>query len=130
MDVSDRRLAKIIRKLQDLPGQDIFQYVNGDGKVRDVTSQDVNDYLREITGEEFTAKDFRTWAGTVLPAMALNAQGRSRTRLRRKRTSKMRSPPSQKSWAIRPPFAGNAMSTRGAGNLSGWRHDRRPEAEN
>ena len=44
------------------------------GKVRDVTSQDVNDYLREITGEDFTAKDFRTWAGTVLTAMALNAQ--------------------------------------------------------
>jgi DNA topoisomerase-1 len=74
VDVSDRRLAKIIRQLQDLPGQDVFQYVNGDGKVRDVTSQDVNDYLREITGEEFTAKDFRTWAGTVLAAMALNAQ--------------------------------------------------------
>lgn len=74
VDVSDRRLSKIIRQLQDLPGQDVFQYVNGDGKVRDVTSQDVNDYLREITGEEFTAKDFRTWAGTVLAAMALNAQ--------------------------------------------------------
>lgn len=74
VDVSDRRLSKIIRQLQDLPGQDVFQYVNGDGKVRDITSQDVNDYLREITGEEFTAKDFRTWAGTVLAAMALNAQ--------------------------------------------------------
>ncbi|HYJ05808.1 MAG TPA: DNA topoisomerase IB [Chthoniobacterales bacterium] len=74
VDVSDRRLAKIIRQLQDLPGQDVFQYVNGDGEVRNITSEDVNDYLREITGEEFTAKDFRTWAGTVLAAMALNAQ--------------------------------------------------------
>jgi DNA topoisomerase-1 len=72
--VKDRRLAKIIRQLQDLPGQDIFQYVDDEGEVRDVTSQDVNDYLREITGEDFTAKDFRTWAGTVLAAMALNAQ--------------------------------------------------------
>src|SRR3954466_2620025 len=74
VDVTDRRLAKIIRQLQDLPGQDVFQYVDEDGEVRDITSQDVNDYLREVTGEEFTAKDFRTWAGTVLAAMALNAQ--------------------------------------------------------
>ncbi|MFL6590324.1 MAG: DNA topoisomerase IB [Chthoniobacterales bacterium] len=72
--VEDRRLAKIIRQLQELPGQEIFRYVDGDDVVRNVTSQDVNDYLREITGEEFTAKDFRTWAGTVLAAMALNAQ--------------------------------------------------------
>jgi DNA topoisomerase-1 len=75
IDVSDRRLANIIRKLQDLPGQDIFQYEDEAGEVRNVTSQDVNDYLQEVTGEEFTAKDFRTWAGTVLTAMALNAQG-------------------------------------------------------
>jgi DNA topoisomerase I len=74
VDVSDRRLAKIIRQLQDLPGQDIFQYVDEEGEVRNIDSQDVNDYLREITGEEFTAKDFRTWAGTVLAAMALIAQ--------------------------------------------------------
>jgi DNA topoisomerase-1 len=75
IDVNDRRLANIIRKLQDLPGQDIFQYEDDAGEVRNVTSQDVNEYLQEITGEEFTAKDFRTWAGTVLTAMALNAQG-------------------------------------------------------
>jgi DNA topoisomerase-1 len=74
VDVKDRRLAKIIRQLQDLPGQEIFQYVNGGGERRNVTSQDVNDYLREITREDFTAKDFRTWAGTVLAALALNAQ--------------------------------------------------------
>ena len=75
IDVNDRRLANIIRKLQDLPGQDIFQYEDETGEVRNVTSQDVNEYLQEITGEEFTAKDFRTWAGTVLTAMALSAQG-------------------------------------------------------
>src|SRR5256884_9323985 len=74
VDVSDRRIAKIVRKLQDLPGQQLFQYLDDDGKLCEVTSQDVNDYLREITGEDFTAKDFRTWAGTVLTAMALNAQ--------------------------------------------------------
>ena len=74
VDVTDRHIAKIISRLQDLPGQDLFQYVDGDGKVRDVSSQDVNEYLREITGEDFSAKDFRTWAGTVLTAIALNAQ--------------------------------------------------------
>ena len=74
VDVTDRRLAKIIRQLQDLPGQEVFQYVNDRDEPRKVTSEDVNEYLREITGEDFTAKDFRTWAGTVLAAMALNAQ--------------------------------------------------------
>src|SRR4051812_17938459 len=74
VDVTDRRLAKIIRQLQDLPGQEVFQYLNDKGEPRKVSSEDVNDYLREITGEDFTAKDFRTWAGTVLAAMALNAQ--------------------------------------------------------
>ena len=74
VDVTDRHIAKIISKLQDLPGQDLFQYVDDDGKVGDITSQDVNEYLREITGEDFSAKDFRTWAGTVLTAIALTAQ--------------------------------------------------------
>lgn len=73
VELGDRRLARIIKKTQDLPGQELFAYVDEDGNVRDVTSQDVNAYLREITGEDFTAKDFRTWAGTVLAAVALNA---------------------------------------------------------
>jgi DNA topoisomerase-1 len=72
--VTDRHIAKIVSKIQDLPGQDLFQYVGDDGEIRDVTSQDVNEYLREITGEDFSAKDFRTLAGTVLTAVALNAQ--------------------------------------------------------
>jgi len=80
VDFMDRRVAKIVRKLQDLPGQDLFQYFDDDGKLCNVTSQDVNDYLREITGEDFTAKDFRTWAGTVLAAMALNAQEKFATK--------------------------------------------------
>lgn len=79
IDVTDQRIAKIVRKLQDLPGQDLFQYVDDEGAVRDITSQDVNDYLREITGENYTAKDFRTWAGTVLTAMALKAQEKFET---------------------------------------------------
>lgn len=75
IDVTDRRMAKIVSKVQDLPGQELFQHVDDDGEVRDVTSQDVNDYLREITNEDFTAKDFRTWAGTVMAAIALQAVG-------------------------------------------------------
>jgi DNA topoisomerase-1 len=74
VDIRDGQVAKIISKLQDLPGQELFQYVDDDGEVRDVRSQDVNDYLREITNEDFTAKDFRTWAGTLLAAIALNLQ--------------------------------------------------------
>ena len=88
VDVSDRRLARIIRQLQDLPGQDLFQYMDEEGKKRDVTSQDVNDYLREITGEDFTAKDFRTWAGTVLAAVALNAQEEFKNKTQAKKNIK------------------------------------------
>lgn len=88
VDVSDRRLARIIRELQDLPGQDLFQYVDEEGQRRDVTSQDVNDYLREITGEDFTAKDFRTWAGTVLAAVALNAQEEFKNKTQAKKNIK------------------------------------------
>src|SRR5436309_9266610 len=80
VDVTDRRVAKVIAKCQDLPGQDLFQYVDEDGKVKDVTSQDVNDYLRQITGEDFTTKDFRTWGGTVLAAIALSRQEEFQTK--------------------------------------------------
>jgi DNA topoisomerase I len=71
LKVRDRRIAKIIRALQDLPGQDLFQYIDEAGERQSVTSADVNAYLREITGKDITAKDFRTWAGTVLAALAL-----------------------------------------------------------
>jgi DNA topoisomerase-1 len=73
VELADRRLARIVKRVQDLPGQELFGYCDENDEVRNITSQDVNDYLREITGEDFTAKDFRTWAGTVLAAVALNA---------------------------------------------------------
>jgi DNA topoisomerase I len=71
LKVHDRRIARIIRNCQELPGQELIQYLDDNGKPQDVTSGDVNGYLREITGLDITAKHFRTWAGTVLAAMAL-----------------------------------------------------------
>ena len=71
INLSDAKLATIVRRCQELPGQELFAYETEDGTVRDVTSEDVNTYLREIAGDKFTAKDFRTWAGTVLAAIAL-----------------------------------------------------------
>ena len=71
--VRDRRLARIVKQCQELPGQQLFQYVDESGELQTVESADVNEYLREATGEDFTAKDFRTWAGTVLAAQALQA---------------------------------------------------------
>jgi DNA topoisomerase-1 len=69
--VTDRRVARIVQRCQDLPGQELFQYLDEEGNPRAIDSTDVNDYLREAAGQEFTAKDFRTWAGTVLAARAL-----------------------------------------------------------
>jgi DNA topoisomerase I len=69
--IRDPLLAKVVKKCQELPGQEIFQYIDQEGQKQDVKSEDVNEYIREISGQEFTAKDFRTWAGTVLAAMAL-----------------------------------------------------------
>jgi DNA topoisomerase-1 len=71
IDLKDRALAAIVHACRDLPGQELFQYLDEGGEVRDVGSGDVNDYLREISGQDFTAKDFRTWAGTALAARAL-----------------------------------------------------------
>jgi DNA topoisomerase-1 len=71
LGIRDRRIAKVIRACQELPGQELFQYVDDTGATRDVTSSDVNDYLKEISGKDITAKDFRTWHGTVLAALAL-----------------------------------------------------------
>jgi DNA topoisomerase-1 len=71
ISVTDPYLSKIVRRLRDLPGYELFQYVDEDGATRSIGSSDVNDYLREITGRDFTAKDFRTWSGTVLAIEAL-----------------------------------------------------------
>jgi DNA topoisomerase-1 len=71
IDVEDEKLARIVRKCREIPGQDLFTYIDDDGEPRDIGSADVNDYLREIAGADVTAKDFRTWAATTLAAVAL-----------------------------------------------------------
>ena len=71
VDITDRRIARIVQRCEEIPGYELFQYVEKDGTHRSVDSADVNDYLREISNQEFTAKDFRTWAGTVLVCMTL-----------------------------------------------------------
>jgi DNA topoisomerase I len=75
IELDDPRLAKIVKKCRDIPGYELFQYYDQDGNICDVTSADVNEYIREITGEDFTAKDFRTWGGTGLAALALEEIG-------------------------------------------------------
>lgn len=71
IDVTDRRLARLVRKIRDLPGQDLFQYLDDAGDPQPITSGDVNDYLRAISDQDFTAKDFRTWSGTLLATRCL-----------------------------------------------------------
>jgi DNA topoisomerase-1 len=71
IELNDNKMAKIVKACRDLPGQELFQYLDDNGQVRDIGSEDVNEYLKEISGADFTAKDFRTWAGTVLAAKAL-----------------------------------------------------------
>ncbi|HLJ81752.1 MAG TPA: hypothetical protein VKT52_09725 [Ktedonobacterales bacterium] len=79
VEVQDRRVAKIVKRCQDLPGQELFQYLDDSGERRLIESSDVNDYLRNISGQDFTAKDFRTWAGTVLAAHILRDMGAAET---------------------------------------------------
>ena len=71
IELHDRRMARIIKRFLEIPGQELFKYVDSDGEVKAIDSADVNEYLHQITGEDFTAKDFRTWAGTILAARFL-----------------------------------------------------------
>ena len=71
IDLKDKKLARVVEQLQELPGQSLFQFEDEDGELHHITSGDVNDYLHEIAGDAFTAKDFRTWAGTVAASLAL-----------------------------------------------------------
>ena len=75
IDVNDARAARVVRVCRELPGYELFQYIDDDGERRTVGSEDVNDYMRDVMGQDFTAKDFRTWAGTVFCATALSTVG-------------------------------------------------------
>jgi DNA topoisomerase I len=86
IDIDDPRLARLVKRCQDLPGQELFQYLDERGQPHGVDSADVNDYLREITGEDFTAKDFRTWAATLLAAEALEHEDRPASSAAARRT--------------------------------------------
>ena len=93
IDITDRRIARIVQRCQDIPGYELFQYVDKDGTYHSVDSADVNEYLREISQQEFTAKDFRTWAGSVLACAALRefegfARRRKRREMWRRRSSR------------------------------------------
>ena len=88
VDIRDRRLARVITRLEQLPGQELFRYLDDAGEAHTIGSEDVNEYLREISGEELTAKDFRTWAGTVLAARELATLGPAKSeRMIRKRVT-------------------------------------------
>lgn len=88
LQLHDRRVLKVIRACQELPGQELFRYRSEDGSVLAVSSADVNDYLRSVSGAEVTAKDFRTWAGTVMAALALQAFGPPQSQREAKRNLK------------------------------------------
>jgi DNA topoisomerase-1 len=87
VDLRDERLAKIIKRCQDLPGYELFQYIGEDGELNTIDANDVNGYLKQIAGDEFTTKDFRTWNGTVLAAAALRElkapEGAAKSQLKR-----------------------------------------------
>lgn len=88
LQLHDRRVLKVIRACQELPGQELFRYRSEDGSVLTVSSADVNDYLRTVSGSDVTAKDFRTWAGTVMAALALQAFAAPRSQREAKRNLK------------------------------------------
>jgi DNA topoisomerase-1 len=85
VEIADRRVARVVNRLQDLPGQQLFQWQDDDGELHGVESDDVNEYIREAAGDDFTAKDFRTWGGTVLAAWALQELGEYASQTQAKR---------------------------------------------
>ena len=74
--ISDASLKRVVAKCQELPGQMLFQYINGDGKPHPITSSEVNDYIREAAGGDFTAKNFRTWGASVIALRPLSSAAR------------------------------------------------------
>src|SRR5690606_8532527 len=73
--IIDIKLARIVKEIDEIPGYEIFKFIDEEGKIQDVKSEHLNDYIREIMGNEFSAKDFRTWSGTMIAAIALDELG-------------------------------------------------------
>jgi DNA topoisomerase-1 len=111
LQVEDKRITAIVKRCAEIPGHELFKYLDDVGEPRTVDSGDVNAYIKAITEQDFSAKDFRTWAGTVLAALALAEFKNTTAKLKPSATSSPRSRRSQSSLAIRPPSAENAMST-------------------
>ena len=84
-EITNKKLARIIKKLDDLPGYEVFKYYGEDGELKNIDSEDVNTYIKDVMGEEFSAKDFRTWGGTVLATAELATAGRPSGRRERKK---------------------------------------------
>ena len=112
VEVSDRRVARIVQKCQDLPGQHLFEYQDSDGRIASIESEDVNEYLHGITGQPFTAKDFRTWAGTVLAAIALGKMEEVDSQAMAKKMSLPQSRRSHDYWATRSRFVASVIFIR------------------
>lgn len=111
VSVKDRRLANVIKRCMELPGQNLFQYLDEDGVRHAVTSSDINAYLQSLTGSDFTAKDYRTWAASALALATLqNCTGSQKPTPNG--TSSTWSRQSRNNWATPPPSAENATSTR------------------
>ena len=110
VDLEDRRLARIVRRSRELPGYELFQYIDEAGERRTIDAADVNAYLKAIAGNEFTAKDFRTWAGTVLAAGALSEFTTADSQAQAKRNVMRAIESGRSGLAIPKQFAGSAMS--------------------
>ena len=120
VSLKDKRVARIVKACQDLPGQELFQYLDEDGQQRDVTSSDVNAYLREITGQDFTAKDFRTWAARCWRRWRCGSSRASTARPEPSATSARPSRTSRAASATRRRSAASATSTRRSSTAT-WR---------
>lgn len=144
VELDDPRLAKIVKRCRDLPGYELFQYLDSNGERCRVDSSDVNNYLREITGKDFSAKDFRTWAGTVLAALALRQCGpcRTKTELKKRIVAAVKStaarlgnrPATCRNYYVHPAvidaytagtLIGSLESSAGAGAFTGLHPDER-----
>ena len=112
VEIHDRRLARVVKRCRDLPGQTLFQYLDDDGLRQSITSGDVNAYLREITGQDFTAKDFRTWAAPSSPSRPSSRPAPAAPDRRLTAPSCRRSGRSRPSWATGRPPAASTTSTR------------------